>query len=165
MNLKIRIILDAEENVFRDIEINENQNLLLFHELIKEAFGLAGEEMASFYLSNENWFQGSEIPLENIFDEDGGETMAKIQMKEVMGEAGSRMIYVYDFFNMWTFFCETLEIKKSKESFTAEVVYSYGETPQKAPVKNNMDFFVEEEIASSEDSIFDDEDDFNEFYY
>ncbi|SZD73711.1 Plasmid pRiA4b ORF-3-like protein [Candidatus Ornithobacterium hominis] len=164
MNLKIRVILDAKKDVFRDIQISGKQNLLSFHHIVKEAFDLEGEEMASFYLSNENWFQGSEIPLENIFDEEGGETMAKIQLNEVMGQVGRRMIYVYDFFNMWTFFCETIE-RDEKEAATA-VVYSYGKMPDKAPVKDTMDFFIEEnedEISPKRDDIFDD-DDFNEYY-
>ncbi|MCT7904612.1 Plasmid pRiA4b ORF-3-like protein [Candidatus Ornithobacterium hominis] len=164
MNLKIRVILDAKKDVFRDIQISGKQNLLSFHRIVKEAFDLEGEEMASFYLSNENWFQGSEIPLENIFDEEGGETMAKIQLNEVMGQVGRRMIYVYDFFNMWTFFCETIECDE-KEAATA-VVYSYGKMPDKAPVKDTMDFFIEEnedEISPKRDDIFDD-DDFNEYY-
>lgn len=165
MSLKIRVILDSEQNVFRDIQVDEKETLFVFHQYIKEAFSLKGEEMASFYLSNENWFQGSEIPMEDIFEEEGGETMRNISIGEVMSRKSSRMIYVYDFFDMWTFFCETVGVDKENLK-EGKVVYSFGDAPEKAPSKDKMDFFIEDDFDEEEekDDIFDDEFD-NDYYY
>lgn len=39
MIYKIRIILDAKDDVFRDIEIEDNKTLEDFHNAITQAFG------------------------------------------------------------------------------------------------------------------------------
>lgn len=153
MILKIRVILEAEQDVFRDIEIDENQHLTELHEAIKNAFELEGDEMASFYLSNNDWFQGSEIPLENLSEEGDVETMAQITVGQVIPEKGNKMIYVYDFFSLWTFYVEVVEtdVISVNEKLPA-VVFSYGERPEEAPENDmlgDLDF----------DLDFDDEDD------
>ena len=51
MVYKIRIILDAKETIFRDIEIKDKQTLWNLHLGIKSAFSLPGEELSSFYFS------------------------------------------------------------------------------------------------------------------
>jgi hypothetical protein len=49
MVYKIRIILDAEEDIFRDLEIEAHNTLEEFHNALTQAFGFLGNEMASFY--------------------------------------------------------------------------------------------------------------------
>ena len=57
MIYKIRIILDAEEDIFRDLEIEAHNSLEDFHNAITQAFGFLGNEMASFYTCNDEWQQ------------------------------------------------------------------------------------------------------------
>ena len=64
MIYRFRIILDVKEDVLRDIEIEETATFEDLHLTITQAFGFLGNEMASFYLSNEEWIQGDEMPLE-----------------------------------------------------------------------------------------------------
>ena len=49
MIYRFRIIFDTEEDVFRDIEINESSSLEELHNSIIKSFGFLGNEMASFY--------------------------------------------------------------------------------------------------------------------
>ena len=63
MIYRFRIILDTHEDVFRDIEIEANASLEDFHNAITQAFGFDGQEMASFYTSNDLWEEGDEISL------------------------------------------------------------------------------------------------------
>ncbi|MEX1382091.1 MAG: hypothetical protein AB1Z17_01720, partial [Lutibacter sp.] len=58
MAYKIRVILDVEQDVFRDIIVNEAINLEELHLTIAKSFGFKGQEMASFYLTDETWEQG-----------------------------------------------------------------------------------------------------------
>lgn len=157
MIIKLRIILEAEENVFRDLEIKTDQNLLELHHGIKKAFDLKGEEMSSFYLSNDDWYQGSEIPLEDVSEDDKIETMADIKIGQVIPEKGNKMIFVYDFLNLWTFYVEVVETEviSANAEFPA-VVFSYGKRPENAPENQMLG-----EIDIDDD--FDDEDDFLEF--
>ncbi len=53
MIYRIRIILDVKEDVLRDIEIEENATLEDFHHAINQSFGFLGNEIASFYSTND----------------------------------------------------------------------------------------------------------------
>lgn len=157
MTHKIRIILETEQDVFRDIEIQETQTLFNLHNVIKDAFDLEGEEMASFYLSNDEWFQGSEIPLEDMSDEGDVETMHEVTITQVIPEKGGKMIYVYDFFSLWTFYCEVVEtdVISVNTEFPA-VAFSFGTRPDEAPEK---DMLADLDLDFDDD----DDDDFLEF--
>ena len=63
--LKFRVLLDSEKNeeIFRDILIGENENFESFFQEILNSYGFKGDQMASFYVSNENWDKGEEISL------------------------------------------------------------------------------------------------------
>ena len=54
--LKFRVLLDSDRNeeVFRDILINDSDNFESFYTAIINAFRFQGEEMASFYVSNDD---------------------------------------------------------------------------------------------------------------
>ena len=52
---KLRVILDTEQDVYRDIEISTDSTLLHFHNAILDAFGWSPGEMASFFESDEHW--------------------------------------------------------------------------------------------------------------
>ena len=63
MVYKFRVILDAEEDVFRDIAILESDTLEDLHNAIVNAFGFDGLEVASFYTCDDTWNQEDEIPM------------------------------------------------------------------------------------------------------
>ena len=99
MIYRFRIILDTHEDVFRDIEIEANASLEDFHNAITQAFGFDGQEMASFYTSNDLWEEGEEISLFDVSDEPGGvRIMAETYLEDVVDEENTRLLYVYDFF-------------------------------------------------------------------
>ena len=78
MVYKIRVILDAKETIFRDIEIKDKQTLWNLHLGIKSAFSLPGEELSSFYFSDDEWNEGRAVPLEDMSDDGDGEIMSDI---------------------------------------------------------------------------------------
>ncbi len=160
MIYKIRVILDTKDDVFRDIEIRDKQTLFTLYKGIMSAFSLQGEELASFYESDEQWNQGREIPLESM-DEDSDETMADFYIHEAFPQVGSRMIFVYDYMEMWTFFVEVMAIEEKKAVLNYPLtVYRYGIVPLKAP-KKSLDVISledDEEILSADtddESAFD----------
>ena len=52
---KFRVVIDTDEDIFRDIVILENQNFEDLHFAVIHAFGFEGDQMASFYISDEEW--------------------------------------------------------------------------------------------------------------
>lgn len=158
MIYKIRVILDTKEDVFRDIELRDKQTLFTLYKGIMSAFSLQGEELASFYESDEKWTQGKEIPLENMDDASSDETMSDFHIHEVLPEVGSRMIFVYDYFDMWTFSVEVIAISDKKAVLNYPLtVYRFGTMPLKAP-KRNLEI-----LNLEEDEMNDNEDEENSF--
>ncbi|WP_081211470.1 IS1096 element passenger TnpR family protein [Salegentibacter sediminis] len=156
MVYRFRVILDAEEDVFRDIEILQESTLEDLHNTIIQSFGFDGTEMASFYLSDEDWNQGEEI---SQFDM-GGEVrlMNETSLESILDEKNRKIIYVYDFLNMWTFLIELGEIAEIEEGRDyPNLMFVHGQLPDSAPDK---EFVAEDENIPGE---FDDDLDIDDY--
>ena len=154
MIYRFRVILDAKEDVFRDIEIQEDATFEDFHNAIIQAFGFDGMEMASFYVSDDEWNQGAEISQFDVSDgQDSIQLMNETTLDSILSEEQLRMIYVYDFMTMWTFLIELAEIA---DPLTGQIypnlLFSHGVLPDSAPDKQ---FEVDEDPYGFDD----DEDD------
>ena len=160
MIYKIRIILDAEEDIFRDIEIEESNTLEEFHNAITQAFGFMGNEMASFYTCDEEWNQDEEIALFDM-SENGSDVrlMNETSLDDVLTEQNPKMIYVYDFLSMWTFFVELADISEKEDGRTyPNLLFSFGELPDSPPDKrfeSEPTVDHDNEIGSYDDLDFD----------
>ena len=158
MIYRFRIILDTNEDVFRDIEIEEEANLEDFHNAIINAFGFDGNEMASFYLSDEDWNQGEEISQFDLSE--GSEPirlMNETTLDSVVSESETKLIYVYDFLSMWTFLIELAEIAEPEAGRDyPNLMFVHGQIPLEAPDK---EFIAEkDEFDDDMDSDYDIED-------
>ncbi|MHA7057820.1 IS1096 element passenger TnpR family protein [Aquimarina sp. M1] len=161
MIYRFRIILDTEEDVFRDIEIEQDATLEQFHNVINQSFGFDGMEMASFYTSNEQWNQGEEISLFDMSD--GNQPvrlMNETSLNDVVHEASPRLIYIYDFLSMWTFLVELAEIAEYETGREyPNVMYTHGQIPDDAPDK---EFKADDPEENDDEEGFLDLDDYDE---
>lgn len=137
MIYRFRVILDATEDVFRDIEIQEDATFEDFNNVITQAFGFDGMEMASFYISDDEWNQGEEISQFDMSEgQDSIRLMNETTLDGVFSEDQTRMIYVYDFLNMWTFLVELAEIAEPINGQAyPNLLFSHGILPDSAPDK------------------------------
>ena len=119
MIYRLRIILDTKEDVIRDIEIKSTNTFEDLHFAIVNAFGFAGNEMASFYLSNSKWIQGEEITFESFGHE---KVMKEHILNTIINNDQKNFIYVYDFLKLWTFFIEVIEENKENEISVEDIV-------------------------------------------
>lgn len=154
MIYRFRVILDndTEDDVFRDLEIREGDTMEDLHNIITQSFGFDGMEMASFYVSDEQWNQGEEIAMMDM-SESGNEVkmMSTTIIKDIVHEASTRLIYVYDYMNMWTFYVELGEIvEEAHGTDYPNLMFVHGQIPDQAPEKRF-------EADENED------DDYNEF--
>jgi len=130
--------LDVKEDIFRDIEIEASYTLEDFHNAINQAFGFDGMEMASFYVSNDEWVQGEEISLFDMSEDSNSDIrlMNESFLEDLVNENENKLIYVYDFFNMWTFFIELAEIAEKEEGKSyPNLLFAHGVIPDEAPDK------------------------------
>ncbi len=137
MIYRFRVILDAAEDVFRDIEIQEDATFEDFHNAIIQAFGFDGMEMASFYVSDDEWNQGEEISQFDMSEgADAIRLMNETTLDSILSEDQLRLIYVYDFLNMWTFLVELAEIAAPLiGQIYPNLLFSHGILPDSAPDK------------------------------
>ncbi|MHA3047488.1 IS1096 element passenger TnpR family protein [Riemerella anatipestifer] len=157
MVYKIRVILDTKDNVFRDIEVRGKQTLWNLHNGIKSAFSLQGDELSSFYFSDDEWTELNAIPLEDMSDDGDGEIMSDVYITEAFPEKGSKMLFKYGFIDLWEFYCELLEVIKEKPAVNYPItVFRYGNMPLKVPSKNTSS-------KPSPTMMSDDFDDFDSF--
>ena len=137
MVYRFRVILDTKEDVFRDIELLEESTLEDFHNSIVNAFGFDGNEMASFYLSDEDWNQGEEILQYDLSEgEESVRLMNETKLDSIVSESQTKLIYVYDFLSMWTFLIELAEIAEIEEGRNyPNLMFVHGQIPLEAPDK------------------------------
>lgn len=139
MIYRFRVILDndTEDDIFRDIEIRKTDTLEDLHNTITQSFGFDGTEMASFYVSDDQWNQGEEISL---FDMSEGINSVKLMnettLDDIVDDAKTKLIYVYDFLSMWTFLIELAEIVEETDSIDyPNLMFVHGQIPNDAPEK------------------------------
>ena len=156
---KIRVILDTKEDVIRTLTVNNAINLEELHLFIAKSFGFNGQEMASFYRSNNERNQGEEIPLFNMSEFGDAISMSTCILKETLPSTNDKLIYVYDFFKMWSFYVEVVDSNNELLS-EPKVIMSIGEIPDEAPEKEfvaeKLEDSFEDEFGGSEFESFDD---------
>jgi hypothetical protein len=172
MVYKFRVILDAEEDVFRDIAILENDTLEDFHNAIVNAFGFDGMEVASFYTCDDLWNQEDEISLFDTGDIPGEQMiMSDYTINQLLSKEQTKIIYVYDFINMWTFLVELAAIEEQIPGTTyPDLLFSHGELPLTASDKEfeadmNDDIYEDFEDDMDDDDLdmFSGDDSFEDF--
>ena len=188
MVYKIRVILDAKEDVFRDVEVKGKQTLWNLHLGIKSAFNLQGEELSAFNLLENDGTVLKSIPLEDMSDDGDGEIMSDIYIDEAFAEAGDKAQFQYGLLDLWEFFCELVEINEEIKGVNyPHTAFRFGNAPLKAPSKTGAagakkksakpimddDFGFDDDFGGSgnfsdedDDSFDDDEDeDYNDDVY
>jgi hypothetical protein len=159
MVYKFRVILDAEEDIFRDIAILSEDTLEDFHNAIVNAFGFDGLEVASFYLCDDKWNQEDEIPMFDAGDIPGeNKTMSDYALSDLLYEDQTKIIYVYDFINMWTFLVELAAVEEvAVGNVYPEIIFSHGEMPAEAMEKHFEADLEEDPYNEFEDDLDDDD--------
>jgi hypothetical protein len=163
MVYKFRVILDAEDDIFRDIAILAEDTLEDLHNAIFNSFGFDGMEVASFYTCDETWNQEEEIPMFDTGDVLGEQkTMSDYQLVDILDKENTKIIYVYDFINMWTFLVELAAVEEQVAgNMYPETIFSHGEMPDEAMEKNFEADMHDDIYGEFEDDL--DEDDLDMF--
>jgi len=153
-----------DKHVFRDIEIQDENTLEDLHNVIQQSFGMSGNELASFYTTDEEFNLIDEIPLFAMNEGLSTRTMDKTLIKDVLNQSNPKLIYIYDYLNMWQFLIELIEsVAETPGISYPRLVFSYGQLPESPPEPR---FIVENlgETPNSLDIDWDENDPFGNFY-
>ncbi len=173
-----RVVVDTEEDIFRDIEVAGDQNFEDLHDAIVHAFDFAGDQMASFYMSNDQWEKGKEIGLMDVSHFDGDTSfpsMKNTMITDEVTEKNQKILYVYDFLKMWIFYVELVQINEFNPEVTyPAIVREFGESPDEnskeiddllagIDLGGKHDDFDDDLGGDYDDDDYDDDDPFGEF--
>ena len=164
-SLKFRVLIDTTdaEEVFRDIIIAGTDDFESFYNCIIKAFEFQGNQLASFYLSNDNWDKGKEIALLDMGmtdNPDGPLIMKNTIIQDTMESKDQKLILVYDFMKMWCFLVELIE-ELSESTEGPEITFKVGKPPDED--SKELDMSSEMGISSPMDLGNDIDDIFSDF--
>ena len=155
----IQVHLEYKKDVIRDIEINPTSNLEELHKAIVSAYELDKNQLASFYITNDEFELLQEIPLFSVEDKENSMLgMSDIILSSILKEEGAQLLYVYDFMKMWRFLITLTEIT-DEEITTALCINALGVMPEDAP---EISFKAEKEFDPFGEA-FDDFDELKEY--
>lgn len=158
MILLFRIISDENQEFYRDLVIDSSDTFLDFHKVLQENLAYDATQLASFFITTENWEKQQEITLIDMMQEPGVETltMDKICLDEYMDSVNQRMIYVFDFFSERSFFMELIETSDQRSSKkTPFIAQAKGDPPQQLA----LDQLMNDEPGEPDVDPYDDPDD------
>lgn len=142
MLFKFRIISDEVKDFAREIVAGEGNTFLDLHTTIQHDLDYDPNQLASFFLTNQQWEKELEITLIDMMDENADNciTMDEAGLGQYLCNAGDRMLYVYDFFSERAFFIELTEIIKNEEKkIKPKVVFCNGEPPVQTELGLDLD--------------------------
>jgi len=153
---QIKILSNESESFIMDIVANESLSFLDLHQGIQKALDYDPLQMASFFLSNDEWEKGTEISVMNM-----GEEQVILMEDTLLGDyikdEIKKILYVYDFFSERAFFLFVNKIEEVDEAnFSIDVK---GEVP----LQIIIDMEDSNEIPTTKkENILDEFDDFEE---
>ena len=152
--LKFRVLLDSDmnEEIFRDIVIGENENFECFFQEILNSYKFKGDQMASFYVSNENWDKGEEISLLDLAEgeeQSALDIMKDTPIKKHLSEPDQKFILVYDFLKLWIFLIELIGIQEETPE-KPQLLISVGDAPSEDSKELSDDFLMVSDDSEDE---------------
>jgi len=129
----IQVYLEYKKDVIREIEIPSKKTLKDLHYAIIKSLDLEKNEMASFYITNEEFDLIQEIPLFEIDEKEKSiTTMDEVTIDSILNEHDNQLIYIYDFLKMWRFLISFIKTSNGK-SQSINITNKEGEMPKETP--------------------------------
>src|SRR5574343_572409 len=118
---KFKLTFEEYDDIYRVIEIKSSQTFLDFHKAILDSIGFDQKQMASFYMSNDTWKREQEITLEDMSDYNDENsipipTMKDSRLSMFVNDPHQKIVYVYDFLEMWTMHLELVGIEMKEKA-------------------------------------------------
>jgi len=151
---QIKILSNESESFIMNIVAHDTLTFLDLHQGIQKALDYDPLQMASFFLSNDNWEKNTEITVINM-EEEKALLMEDSLLGDYIKEENQKLLYVYDFFSERAFFLFITKIEEIEEaSFSINVK---GDVPLQIVID------IEEETSTTNnENILDEFDDFDE---
>ncbi len=155
MIYKFRMISGDERAFLREYEICSDSTFLDFHKFIQDDLNFDANQLASFFLTDEQWNKGLELTLIDMENDAGPAAipMDSVKIRELLKNKKDRLLYVFDIFSDRCFFIELANIIEQKENEQyPNCTASVGVAPEQVIVE---DITIEDIAAAADDDDFD----------
>ncbi|MDR1746245.1 MAG: plasmid pRiA4b ORF-3 family protein [Tannerella sp.] len=164
MVYRFLILSDEVDDFKREIKINSDATFLDLHQAIQDATGFKGDEMASFFLCDDDWTKETEITLVEMdtSSEVDAYVMEDTPLEELVEDEHQKLLYVFDYMMDRSFFIELVEMITGQTLRKPVCSLSVGEPPAQTVSPEEMDKRIEkfeldenfyEEMGLSEDDM------------
>lgn len=133
MIYKFRMISDDEKAFLREYELQSSDTFLNFHEFIQKDLGYDPQQLASFFLTDEQWNKGLELTLIDMENDAGPAAipMESVKLSDLLKKKKERLIYVFDIFSDRCLFLELSDITQPNINIKYPLCRtSIGEAPE-----------------------------------
>lgn len=141
MIYKFRLLSDEVKDFVRDVELLSDQTFYDFHRILTYDLHYDKSQIASFFVSNENWEKLTEITLFDMSEENDKRdvhVMDRTRINEFINETRQRLLYIFDFFNERLFFIELISIsEKQPKTAYPRISLSNGSPPAQLLFNND----------------------------
>lgn len=152
------LLLSGENEEFsREVELKSTQTFQELHQAIRDNCKYRSDEMASFYICNEDWEKEKEVTMFSFDDENADSLTMDQPISNLVTEKNQKLIYIFDFYNERGFFVELIAIHHETDGIAyPRWVHSAGNPPEQFMDISMFDNEFEDEYDFDED--FDPED-------
>ena len=112
MIYKFLILSDEVDNFAREISIDSESTFLDLHNAILDSVNYTKNEMASFFICNDEWEKGTEITLMEMDTDPEFDSwvMKDTKLGELLEDEKQKLLYIFDYMTERAFFMELHEI-------------------------------------------------------
>ncbi|MDR2086393.1 MAG: plasmid pRiA4b ORF-3 family protein [Dysgonamonadaceae bacterium] len=158
MIYKFTILTDEVDNFRRDITIDAEATFYDLHNAILDSVAYTKDQMASFFICDEDWSKETEITLIEMDSnsEEDSYIMENVRLNEFLGDEGQQLIYVFDYLAERSFFVKLREIILGKNQKKAEVIYSKGLPPVQISSVEDITIASTDSMLALDEDFFED---------
>lgn len=132
MVYKFLILSDEVDNFAREITIDSENTFLHLHNAILDSVNYTKDEMASFFLCDDEWEKGTEITLMEMETDPEFDSwvMKDTKLSDLLEDEKQKVLYVFDYMTDRAFFMELREIIPGEDLDQPVCSKSKGDAPK-----------------------------------
>lgn len=132
MVYKFLILSDEIDNFAREITIDSENTFFDLHNAILDSVNYSKDEMASFFLCDEDWEKGTEVTLMEMDTDPEVDSwvMKDTKLSDLLEDEKQKLLYIFDYVTDRAFFLELREIVPEEDLNLPVCSKSKGDAPK-----------------------------------
>lgn len=165
MIFQFLLLSDEVDDFQREIQIASDNSFLELHSAILKATGFGNDEMASFFVCEDDWSKKTEVTLVDMGAPPDADTylMEDTRLEDLLEDEHQKLLFVFDYLAERALFIELNKIVPNKFIDQPVCTLSTGNPPPQTIPVHEVDKYIDQRVdpGLGEVTLYG-EDDFNE---